>query len=350
VSCKHETTIHPQRKNIVETVYASGKIIAENEYNLYALSNGTVIKKLVKEGDTVTRGQTIYVIKNDAPAAKLDAARSNFENAQSNVSDQSRVLKDLKLTMQSAKTRYINDSLQYVRLKKLMDQDIGTQNNLDNAYTTFLISENQKKSAEEKYYSTLNDLHVTYQNAKSQLAGAKTDLDNYFIRSESNGRVYQALKEQGEAVKLNEPVALLGEANKRIIKLAVDQQDISRIKIGQEVLLKADITGNIIYKAAISKIYPLMNEVDQTFRVDAVFSDSTEQHYIHSSVEANIIIQKKNNALIIPRQAFTTTDSVQIKEDGKAKTIAVKTGIHTLTDVEINEGLTESSVIILQQK
>src|SRR5882724_4607156 len=90
VSCKHETNIHPQRKNIVETVYASGKIIAENEYNLYALSNGTVIKKLAKEGDSVTRGQVIYVVNNDAPAAKLDAAKSNFENAQSNVSDQSR--------------------------------------------------------------------------------------------------------------------------------------------------------------------------------------------------------------------------------------------------------------------
>src|SRR6185369_10714330 len=125
-SCKHETTIHPERKNIVETVYASGKIIAENEYNLYALSNGTVIKKLAKEGDSVKKGQVIYIINNDAPAAKLDAARSNYENAQSNISDQSRVLRDLKLTMENAEARYRNDSLQYVRLKTLMEQGIGT--------------------------------------------------------------------------------------------------------------------------------------------------------------------------------------------------------------------------------
>jgi HlyD family secretion protein len=350
VSCKHEATIHPERKNIVETVYASGKIIAENEYNLYALSNGTVIKKLVKEGDLVTKDQVIYIINNDAPAAKLDAAKSNFVNAQSNISEQSPILKDLKLTMQNAETKYIYDSLQYIRLKKLIDQSIGTQNNLDNARAAFLISQNQKKSAEDKYYSTLNDLNVTFQNAKSQLAGARTDLDNYFIRSKENGRVYQTMKEQGEAVKLNDPVALLGGASKRIIRLAVDQQDISRIKNGQEVLLKADVTGNTIYKAAISRIYPMMNEVDQTFRVDAVFPDSTDQHYIHSSVEANIIIQKKNNVLIIPRQALAASDSVQIKEDGKIKTIAVKTGIRTLNDVEITEGLNEAATIILQQK
>ena len=93
-----------------------------------------------------------------------------------------------------------------------------------------------------------------------------------------------------------------------------------------------------------------MNEIDQTFRVDAIFSDSTDQHYIHSSVEANIIIQKKSNVLIIPRLALTTSDSVQIKEDGKVKTVGVKTGIRTLNDVEITEGLNETSNIVIQQK
>jgi len=349
-SCKHETAIHPQRKNIVETVYASGKIIPENEYNLYALSNGTVIRKLVKDGDTVKKGQVIYIVSNDAPTAKLDAARSIYQNAQSNISEESRVLKDLKLGMETAHDRYLNDSLQYIRLKTLMDQGIGTQNNLDNARTTFLISQNQKKSAEEKYYSTLNDLKVNFENAKSQLAGAKTDLDNYFIRSEQNGRVFQTLKEQGEAVKLNEAVALLGEANKRIIKLAVDQQDINRIKIGQEVLLKTDVTGNTVYKASVYKIYPTMNEIDQTFRVDALFADSTQQNFIHSSVEANIIIQRKNNVLVIPRDALTSLDSVQVQESGKIKSIAVQTGIHTINDVEITGGLDESSSIILSKK
>ena len=346
ISCKQQNSIQPQKRDIVETVYASGKVIAENEYNLYALNSGTVIKKLVKEGDSVTKGQIIYIIKFDAPAAKLDAAKSNFNYAQSNLSRDSRVLTDLKITMQSAEIRFHNDSLQYVRLKRLMDQDIGTQSNVDNAYTNYLVSENMKKAAEEKYYSTINDLNVNLSNAKSQLTGAKTDLDNYFIRSDKAGTVYQLLKEQGEAVKANDPLALLGETKSRTIKLAVDQQDIIRVKLGQEVLLKTDVSGSTIYHAVISKIYPLMNEIDQTFRVDAVFLTSENQPYIHSSVEANIIIQRKKNALVIPAKAMINEDSVQIREAGKLKTIFVKTGIHTLNDIEILEGLTESSIVV----
>ncbi len=348
--CRNMDTIHPQRKDIVETVYASGKIIAENEYYVYALSSGTVLKKLAKEGDAVKKGQTLYIISYDAPAAKVEAARSNYSNAEANLSEQSRILNDLRLSMQNAETKFINDSLQYVRLKNLLDQDIGTKTNLDNAYTNYLISLNAKKSAAEKYHSTYNDLTVSLHNAKSQLVSAQSDLDNYFIRSEDNGSVYQTFKEAGEAVRPNDMIALLGESAQRIIKLSVDQQDINKIKTGQEVLLKTDITGNQIYHAVITRIYPVMNEADQTFRADAVFTDNLQQPYIHSSVEANIIIQKKNNVLIIPRNALLAADSVQVKQKGDIKKVFVQTGIVSLDEAEVLSGLDESSEVVLPSK
>lgn len=349
-ACRQVNTIHPQKKDIVETVYASGKILARNEYNVYALSSGTIIKKLVKEGDTVAKGQILYVIKYDGPVARLDAARSSFANAEANLSKQSRILNDLRLSMQNAEMRFANDSLQYARLKRMMEQHIGMQSNLDNAYTNFIISLNQKKSAEEKYYATFNDLKVSYHNAKSQLANAQTELDNFFVRSDAGGTVYETFKEQGEAVKANEAVALLGETRERIIRLSVDQQDISRIQNGQQVLLKTDLTGNTIYRAFVQKAYPVMNESDQTFRVDAFFADSATRPFIHSSVEANIIIRRKNYALVIPRNTIAAGDSVQVIKNGKKKSIAVFAGIRTLDEAEILNGLDESSLVVVPQK
>ncbi|AEV98266.1 hypothetical protein A4D02_23100 [Niastella koreensis] len=349
-SCKHETTIHPQRKDIVETVYASGKILADSEYYSYALSSGTIIKKLIREGDLVSKGQLLYIIKYDGPVARVDAARSNFNLAQSNISGDSRLLTDLRLTIQNAELRFTNDSLQYVRLKKLMEQNIGTQSNLDNAYTNYLIAINLRKSAREKYFATINDLKANVHNTQSQLTSAKTELENYFIRSNINGTIYQTFKEEGEAVRNNDPVALLGKARKRIIRLAVDQQDIDKIQTGQQVLLKTDITGDSIYKALVTKIYPVMNELDQTFRVDAQFSDTTLQPYIHSSVEANIIIRKKQQVLIIPKEALNAGDSVLVKQQSKRKTIPVQTGIRTLDQVEVLQGIDESTAIIIPTK
>ena len=345
-SCSNTQTIHPIRKDIVETVYASGKVMADSEYTVYALSQGTVIKKLVKEGDAVKKGQLLYIINNTAPAAKLDAASISYEKAREDVSSGSRILNDLKLAMQNANIKYSNDSLQYFRLKNLWSQNVGTKTALDNAETQFRISLNEKKSAREKYYSTVNDLHVSLKNAQSGVASARNDLNNYMIRSESNGTVYQMMKERGEAVRANEALVLIGKSTDRLIKLSVDQQDINLVQPGQQVLLKTDATGDKIYNARIVRIYPTMNEADQTFRTDAVFTGNNAQPYIHTSVEANIVIQKKQHVLVIPVKSILSGDSVKIKEGNKIKTVPVKIGIHTLDEVEILSGLDEHSEIV----
>lgn len=345
--CKSSITVHPQIKNIIETVYASGKIMADSEYTVYALSPGSVIKKLVKEDDHVKKSQVLYVINNTAPAARLDAADLSYSTARQNLSANSRVLNDLKIDMRNADIKFSNDSLQYSRLKNLWADNIGTKSSLDNAEVQYRTSLNLKQSAKEKYYSTINNLNVSLKNAKSQVATAQNDLNNYTIRAESAGTVYQMMKENGEAVKANEPVAMIGKSADRVIRLAVDQQDIDRIKIGQEVLLKTDASGDKIYKAKVIRTSPVMNEADQTFRVDAGFVTGQSQPYIHTSVEANIIIQRKQKSLVIPSQVLLNGDSVRIKQDGKIKTIAVKTGIHTLDEVEVLSGVDESTDIVV---
>ncbi len=348
ISCSRSgETIKPQRKNITEAVYASGKIISENEYYVFALSNGTVKEKKVKEGDVVSKDQVLYVINNEASSARMNAARSAFENAQSNASERSGILNDLELAIENAQAKFSNDSLNYSRMKKLLRENAASQSMVDNAFTLYTISLNQKRSAEEKYRSAQKDLNVALQNTKGQLATAQNDLGNYFIRANAAGTVFQTLKEAGEAVHAGEVVALLGETNSRIIKLAIDQQDISKMKTGQEVLLRTDVSGGTIYKAEISRIYPVMNEIDQTFRADAVFKDSAQQPFIHSSVEANIVIQQKQNAWIIPRKALLAGDSIHVKQNGELKTIAVKIGIRTLDDVEVLNGLDEATEVIL---
>ena len=204
--------------------------------------------------------------------------------------------------------------------------------------------------AEQKYHSALNDIRIAHSNARSQLAVAKKDLSEYYIKSDRNGVVYQTFKEAGEVVHNGEVVALLGEHRQRVIRLAVDQTDIDKIRPGQQVLLQADVSGSKIYEASVSTIFPVMNEVDQTFRVDAHFTELPDQFFIHSSIEANIIVQKKKDALVLPRSALTGKDSVWVREKGGKKKIGVKTGVATLDYVEILSGLDEKKAVLIISK
>ncbi|MBB5396869.1 efflux RND transporter periplasmic adaptor subunit [Mucilaginibacter sp. AK015] len=345
-ACQQQRITYPRYMTIVQTVYASGKVMADSEYTVGALISGTVIGKLVKEGDQIKKGQVIYILRHTAPAAKMEAAASALLNARENISARSRILNDLKIAEQNADLKFHNDSLLYIRYQNLWAQNIGTRVNLDNAQTQYELSYNQKQSAREKYRSTLNDLKVSMKNAESMAAGSRADLENYFIRAESSGTIYQLLKEKGEAVKMNEPVALLGRSGTRLIQLAVDQEDIRQIRAGQQVLLKTDASGEHIYQAKISRIYPMMNETDQTFRVDALFTDGADPAYLHSSVEANIIIAKKMNCLTIPLALLMTGDSIRVRQNGRIVTQPVKTGIRTTNEIEIISGASRHTAIL----
>ncbi|HEX7413148.1 MAG TPA: efflux RND transporter periplasmic adaptor subunit, partial [Bacteroidia bacterium] len=56
--------IKPIRKDITETVFASGVLVPENQYNLTAQSEGYIIALNFIEGDTVKEGKVLAVIDN----------------------------------------------------------------------------------------------------------------------------------------------------------------------------------------------------------------------------------------------------------------------------------------------
>ncbi len=348
ISCGGEETIQPHRaKSIVESVYASGTIIPKNEHNVFSLIGGTILKKYVKDGDTVKKGQILYEISSDAPSARVNSAKAAYQKSSSDASSNSSILSDLSLLVENAQAKCALDSAVYFKYKKMRENDAISQLQVDQAKLQYTVSANAVKSAKEKYQAAKRDAQVILSSAQSQLASAENDLNNFIIRSDVDGVVYKTYKEIGETVRMNEMLVLLGEKTSRIIKMQVDQQDIQKIKLNQEVLFKTDVTGTKIYKATVARVYPLMNEADQTFRVDATFPDSLSLSFVHITVESNILIQEKLNPLVVPRKVLMKGDSLQVLENGEIKTTAVKLGVLTLDDAEILSGVNEQSEIVI---
>ena len=348
-SCNKGKTVKPQRKAITEAVYASGYIVPKNEYKVYALSDGYIIGKFKDDGDSVKKGESIYKVENTAFAARLNASHSSYDLAKKNTADNSPVLADLKNKIQTADAKMKNDSINYIRYKNMFAANAVTKNQLDQAELQFEVSSNDLKSAKEQYQRTKDQLAVDLQNAQSSLTSSGEDLANYAIASMMDGEVYETYKELGEAVRKNDQVALIGEKGRKILQLSVDQQDIEKIKLGLEIVVKMDITGSKVYKARISKIYPNMNQNDQSFKVEAEFEDDYQFNFVHASAEANIIIGFKENALLIPREAVRAEDMVEVKALGGNKKIKIEKGLETLEFVEVLSGVKEGDEIVIPQ-
>lgn len=347
-SCGKQELVNPRKvSSIVESVYASGTIIPKNEHAMFSLVNGIVLKKYVKDGDVVKKGQILYEISSDAPSARMNSMLAAYEKSAVDAGNNSSILNDLHSALENAQSKFSLDSALYFKYKKLILVDAVSQLQLDQAQVQYGISANAVKSAKEKYNSAKRDLKVSLSSAQSQLASAENDLNNFIIRSDIDGVIFKAYKEIGETVRMNENLVLLGDEKARIIKMQVDQMDIEKVKIGQKVLFKTDVSGNKISEATISRIYPLMNESDQTFRIDAEFPDSLSMQYVHITVESNIMIQEKKNTVVIPRKLLMKGDSVNINNNGNATIVAVKTGILTLDDAEIISGLDVNAELII---
>jgi multidrug efflux pump subunit AcrA (membrane-fusion protein) len=340
-------TAKPEYKLLTEAVYASGNLLPQHEYKLFAQAEGVLLKKNVEEGDSVTIGQTLFLLENDKQSIRSRNALEQYRIARNNALQQSPVLQELEATMASAKARWQNDSINHVRYKNLLENKATSRIDYDKASLAFQTSKNEYLSVKNRYEKTRTQLQLELQNAETQHKLNVEQNADYAVKSRINGIVYEVYKETGEVVKPNEPIALLGDPSQVYLKLTVDELDINRIKKGQQVLVKIDTYKNKVFKASITKIYPMLNEGNQSFRVDAQFTEEVPRLYAGLTVEANIIIQQKEQALTIPKTYLIGEDSVQIDQNGDIKMVKITKGIENFEHVEVTGGLDTNSILVM---
>lgn len=343
---KREKITHAEFKELIEAVYASGHILPRNEYKVFSLADGTIIQKFVSEGENVKAAQPLFRVAAEAQDARLQNARAALQVAQNNYSDQSPILRELKIALENAKIKLTNDSINYFRYKNLFENQASTKMDYDKAILNYQTAQNDFLAKKSNYEKVKNELYLNLQNAQSQYVVNVQEESNFLISSRIAGRVYEVYKEQGEAVRRNDVVALVGDDKAVYIKMSVDELDIPKITTGLQVLVKIDIIKDKVFKAKISKIYPRVNSVDQSFRVEAEFTEEIPSKYSGLSVEANIIIQKKNRTLTIPKSVLVNGDSVMLKRKGKTVKVKVKTGLENMDRVEVISGISEKDEII----
>jgi multidrug efflux pump subunit AcrA (membrane-fusion protein) len=124
--------------------------------------------------------------------------------------------------------------------------------------------------------------------------------------------------------------------------MLVDEVDIVKLKIGQRALIVLDAYPNRVFEAKVSKIYPKKDERSQTFKVEALFSKSPPTLYPGLSGEGNIIIEQKEDALVIPKE-YLINDSLVETETGRVK---IRAGLQDLDRVEVLSGIDAGTVLL----
>ncbi len=341
-SCKKkQEQLHPVEEKITESVYASGIVKSKDQYQVFSSANGLISKILVTEGDLVKKGDALIRLTNTTAQLNTENARLSVDYAA--VAANKEKLNELQYSISLAKSKMNNDAALLERQRNLWSQQIGTRNELDARELAYKSSLNNYESAKLRFTELQKQISFQEKQARKNLQISNVVAGDYTIKSEVDGRVYNILKENGEMVNTQTPVAIIGNANTFYLELQVDEYDIARLKPGQKVVLNMDSYKGQVFEAVVSKINPIMNDRSKSFTVEATFVKQPDALYPNLTCEANIVIQQKEKAVTIPRNYLLSGDSVLMESKEKKKVV---TGLKDYQKVEIVSGLTINDIIL----
>ena len=331
----------PLISTITESVYASGTIKSKEQYQAFSTVIGTVKSVYLKEGDSVKIGTPILLIANELQ--QLNRENAGLFAQFADVASNQEKLNDANQSINFQNDKMQNDLLLLTRQQSLWQQNIGTKVELEQRALVYEGSKTAYESAISKRNDLKKQINFTASQSRINLAISKKQANDFTLKSQVNGTIYKIYKEKGELVNQQSPIALIGNNNRFVLEMQVDEYDIFKIKEGLQVLVTMDSYKGKIFQAKVSAISPMMNEKSKTFLVEATFVNPPKTLYPFVTFEANIILQTKQKALLIPRNLLLNDSTVMDKDNKK---IAVKTGLKDYQMVEILSGLTVNDELI----
>ncbi|VXB90496.1 Secretion protein HlyD [Flavobacterium sp. 9R] len=335
-SKKESQEIQPTISDITESVYASGVIKAKDQYIVYPTVSGILKKTKVAVGQKISKGQLLFELDSD----KADLNTQNALLAYELSKKDSRYIQDkiaeLELKVLAAKDKLILDESIYHRNQKALQYEGISQVDFDRVVQTYKSSKSNFEMAQKQLAQFKSQLQNDQSKNAINLKISQKSQSDFAVKSEFDGQLFDLPVKEGTLVTPQTPIATIGKSNTFILEFDVDENDMVRVVLGQNIVVTMDSYKGTVFDAVVSKIYPIMDERSRTFKIEAQFTKAPPKLYPNLTAEANIVIQTKKKAITIPKEYLIDGTYVLVNKDEKRK---VKVGLSDYKKVEILEGL-----------
>jgi HlyD family secretion protein len=195
--------------------------------------------------------------------------------------------------------------------------------------------------------------------AQLALQQAQIDADNNTLFAPFDGLVASVTGNPGEMAPTGTTgVIALVDPHEIRVDVTVDETDVARVAVGKAATLTFDALPGRPFRGKIISVSPMgtLSQGVVTYPVSIGLDNRSENRAqvlpAGLTASATIIIDEKNDVLVVPLRAVRRQGREQVVEvmgeDGKPATRAVKTGVQSEQSVEITEGLEEGDQLVIQ--
>jgi HlyD family secretion protein len=374
---------------IVEKVSASGKVQPETEVKISPDVPGEITDLFVEEGDSVVKGQLLLKIR-------ADNYQSAVEMQQASVSSQRANLAQAKAQLAQTLANSSQTQLTHQRNTQLYQQKVISQSEFEASKATFEVSRQEIEAARQRVRAAEYNL----QNAVASLGESRKNLNKTTIYAPVSGTISKLSVEKGERVVGTSQMAgtellRIANLNTMEVRVNVNENDIIRVRLGDSAIVEVDS-----YSGSNEKFRGVVTQIANTAK-DAVTLEAVTEFevrirllndsYKHlaqgrrhttpfrpgMTASVDIITERKANVLAVPLSAVTTRPATKnnkkaaspkpaanntedkkesgredleevvfVHQNGRVKTVQVKTGISDFDNIEILRGLKAGDEVV----
>lgn len=180
---------------------------------------------------------------------------------------------------------------------------------------------------------------------RGQVARVQAQRGYALLLAPEAGTVLRRDGEVGQFIPAGQALFTLGDATRLRVSAEVDEEDIARVKPGQPVVLRAAALGETVFDGTVDAITPRGDPVARSYRVRIALAQSPPGLRVGMTVDANIILARRSQALLLPSSALRG-DQLWVVEAGRAHAKAVPLGARGQGRVELKDDALQGSSFI----
>lgn len=306
------------KRTIIETVTASGKVQPVTEVKISPDVSGEIVELMVEEGELVNKGDLLVQINPDIYKSALDRVEASLNTSRAN-------LASTRARKAQAEAQFINARAAFERSQSLYEQEAISQSEYDAARSQYLVAQSEVEAGTQSVVAA----EFQVKSAEATLREARENLTKTNIFAPMDGTVSRLDVELGERVVgtsqfSGTEIMRIANLNEMEVLVEVNENDIIRVNEGDTALIEIDAYLNEIFKGVVTSISnsSLTTEIsiDQVtnFEVKIRILAESYQHLLREdqphfspfrpgmSASADIQTKTAFDVLSVPIQAVTT--------------------------------------------
>ncbi len=278
------------------------------------------------------------------PAAlELEQATNNYNSAKAQYDRATKGADDAQI--KAAEQQVVNAK---ANLDKLLNP--ARRFDIEQAEAQLQQARLQVRNAEVQIANAENQVRL----AEIQVRQAQRRLDQAVLKSPIDGVIAAVNIKAGELVGAGaQPAVVVADLSRYHINITVDEIDIAKVKIGQEVNITLDSLPGVEVKGKVSRISPTSRLVNGVVSYDVRVDIEPTEAELRSGMTANasIVLERRSGVLLAPNWAIrrdrnTGKSFLTLQVGDQLTEVEVQTGLRNDTFSEILSGAKAGDVVV----